>query len=118
MNDLDVIKAMCCLAGLGSDVTLEELQLLGRVAEPAGLDRKALDTLLYKAANDEELREELIDAVRGDVEGAMGRMIAISGQAGSLEGGHIVMLLWRVATKLDIDPQRFEQLLAAAGSPG
>lgn len=118
MNDLDAMKAMCCLAGLGTDVTLEELQILGRLAGPAGLDKKAMDTLLYKAANDDSLRDELIAPVRRDVDGAMERMIDLAARADSLEEGHIAMLLWRVATKLDIDADRFDRLLAAAGSGG
>ena len=33
---------------------------------------------------------------------------------GSLERGHLVMLPWRVATKLQMSPERFEGLLAVA----
>ncbi len=35
-------------------------------------------------------------------------------QDGSLEKGHVVMLPWRVATKLQMSPAQFEELLAAA----
>ncbi len=35
-------------------------------------------------------------------------------QDGSLEKGRVMMLPWRVATKLQINPERFEGLLAAA----
>ena len=116
MNDLELIRAVCCLAGMGSDVTLEELQVLGKLAHRAGLERKAMDTLLQKAATDEAFRDEQIDAVMTDVDGVMTRLIALASRAGSLEEGHIAMLLWRVATKAEMTAERFEQLLAAAGS--
>ncbi len=35
-------------------------------------------------------------------------------QGGPLEKGHVMMLPWRVATKLQMSPERFEGLLAAA----
>ncbi len=35
-------------------------------------------------------------------------------QDGSLEKGHVMMLPWRVATKLQTSPERFEGLLAVA----
>ena len=35
-------------------------------------------------------------------------------QDGSLEKGRVVMLPWRVATKLQMSPERFEGLLAVA----
>ena len=35
-------------------------------------------------------------------------------QDGSLEKGHVVILPWRVATKLQMSLERFEGLLAAA----
>ena len=34
-------------------------------------------------------------------------------QDGSLEKGHVVLLPWRVATKLQMSSERFEGLLAA-----
>ena len=38
------------------------------------------------------------------------------GDGESLNEGHAAILLWRVATKLQISPERFEELLAAARS--
>lgn len=115
MTDLDVIKAVCCLAGKGSDVTLEELQLMRGLAEGCGLELPALERLLQKAATDDSFFEEQVAFVRHDIEGAMAALVRIADQAGVLGDGRAVMLMWRVSTKLGMDPTRFEELLAAAG---
>ena len=117
MTDVEVLKAVCCLAGADSRVTVEELGLLSDLAGRVGIERKPFEGLMEKA-NDESFRREQIDVVMGDVDGAMSRLMEIARQGGSLKAGDTVMLLWRVATKLEISPQRFDELLAAAESTG
>ncbi len=118
MNDVEVLKAVCCVAGTDSDVTVEELQLLGNLAESAGLERKPVEILIEKATNDEDFRQRQIDVVMDDIDGAMSTLIRLTRQGGSLDKGHVVMLLWRVATNLQMSPERFDELLAAAKSTG
>ena len=116
MNDMEVLESVCCLAAADSDVTVEELQLLSALAGRVGIDRKRFETMMEKAGNDASFREQQIGAVGGDIEGAMDTLMRIAFQGGSPNEGHAAMLLWRVATKLQISPERFEELLAAARS--
>ncbi|MHC4106834.1 MAG: 4Fe-4S dicluster domain-containing protein [Planctomycetota bacterium] len=116
MNDVEVLEAACCLAATDSDVTVEELQLLSALVGRVGIERKRFETLMEKAGNDPSFREQRIGAVSGDIEGAMDKLMRIAFQGGSTSEGHAAMLLWRVAAKLQVSPERFEALLAAARS--
>ena len=49
MPDIDVIKSLCCLAGADSDVTVEELQLLGNLAGHVGIARDAFNAEIEKS---------------------------------------------------------------------
>jgi hypothetical protein len=116
MNDVEVLEAACCLAATDSDVTVEELQLLSALVGRVGIERKRFETLMEKAGNDPSFREQRIGAVSGDIEGAMDKLMRIAFQGGSTSEGHAAILLWRVAAKLQVSPERFEALLAAARS--
>ena len=113
MTDAEILKAVCCLAGADSEVTVEELQFLGGLARNAGLERHSVDAVIEKAHNDQDFHQRQLDLVMRDVDGAMNTLIRVAREGGSLEG-HVVLLLWRVATKLQMSPERFEDLLAAA----
>ncbi len=117
MTDEEVLKAVCCLAGAESDVTVEELQLLSGLARRVGIERKPFESLMEKA-KDKDFRQQQIDFVTSDVDGSMNTLIRIARQEGSLQEGHVVMLLWRVAMKLQMSPERFEELLAVAETSG
>jgi len=112
MNDTDDLKAACCLAGADSDVTLEELQLLGSLAAKAGLEPEALRARIEKTHRDETFRQQMIDAAMDDADSTMTRLIALAHEIDTGSEGHATMLLWRMATKLEMSPERFEGLMA------
>jgi hypothetical protein len=114
MTDVDDLVAVCCLAGADADVTLEELQALRGLAGRIGLERKSLDDLVFKCTGDEQFREEQVDAVRRDTDGTMKKLILLAREDESFREGYLSMLLWRVATKLDVSAEHFEELMAAA----
>ena len=113
MTDDDVLKAACCLAGTDSEVTVEELVLLKRLVGSAGLN---FDALIAKASRDDDFRQNRIETVTGAPDDAMERLIRLVREGGSIEQGHMTILLWRVGTKIGLSPERFEQLLGAAES--
>ncbi|MHC4427296.1 MAG: hypothetical protein ACYS0D_01650 [Planctomycetota bacterium] len=115
MSDADVLKAVCCLAGADSAVTVEELQLLDGLAGHAGIEQKPFRILIEKATKDEDFRQRQIDTVKGDTDAALKTLLGIAREDDMLDDGRLAMLLWRVATnQLDMSAERFEQLLAEA----
>ena len=114
MTDDEVLKAVCCLAGAGGDVMLEELQMLRKLADRHGIANNVFDASTRKMAEDEDYRARQMDIITDDVDRSMNALINAARDDGTLDEGHVTMLLWRVATKLGLNAEHFEKLLAAA----
>jgi hypothetical protein len=114
MSDGELLKALCSLAGADSDVTLEEQQLLGLLAGHAGLDRASFNAMVAKARDDEDIHQHQVDVVMRDVTNSMNELMNVAREVGAFGDAHMTMLLWRVATMLEIDAARFEEMLATA----
>ncbi|MHC5114013.1 MAG: hypothetical protein ACYTGP_06245 [Planctomycetota bacterium] len=114
MPDVDVIKSLCCLAGADSDVTVEELQLLGNLAGHVGIARDAFNAEIEKTRHEETVRQRHFDLVMSDADASMTELIHVAKEGGAFEEGHAMMLFWRLATKLEMEPGHFEELLAAS----
>ena len=110
-TDPDVLKAVCALAGADSDVTVEELAILTRLAKRAGLG-KPFDALVGQARSDGAFRAKQLDVIAADPDGTINALIKLAQEDGSFDKGHLVMLLWRVAAKLDMNADHFDDLLA------
>jgi hypothetical protein len=114
MSDADVLEAVCCLAGSDSNLTVEDLQLLEKLAARAGIERKPFRALLEKVRKDEGFRQEQIDVARRDAAGALKTLIGVAREDDRLGEGRLTMLLWRIATdQLDLSPDQVDKLLAA-----
>ena len=96
------------------DLTVEEMVLLGDLARYAGLQRNELNSRIAEIRADEDFRESQIDLVTRDVEATMKKMIQIGRAVGSHDEAHVAMLLWRVAARLEMSTERFEELFAAS----
>jgi hypothetical protein len=113
MTDAEVLKAVCCLAGADSDVTVDEIQALAGLARQIGLDTAAFNELIAEMRDDEEFRERQLDIAERDPNATVGIMIDAARRVEAVDDGNTVMLLWRVAAKLGIESDHFEALLAA-----
>jgi hypothetical protein len=114
MSDDDVLEAVCCLAGSDSNVTVEELQLLYRLAARAGIERKPFRILIEKVRKDESFRQKQIDVARGDAAAALRTLIGVAREDDRLRESRLPMLLWRIATnQLDMSPDQFETFFGA-----
>ncbi|MHC5023017.1 MAG: hypothetical protein ACYTGG_03775 [Planctomycetota bacterium] len=114
MNDADVLKAVCCLAGADSEVSIEELQVLDGLAGRAGIEQKRFRALIENTCRDEDFRQKQIDVAKNDAAAALRQVIGMAREDDRLGEGNFTMLLWRIATnQLDVSPDQFEKLLAA-----
>jgi hypothetical protein len=115
MADNDDIRALCGLAGADEEITVEELELLGKIAGRAGIAREALNMVTEKTLRDEDFRQRQVDLVMSDLDTALARLLDVARAECPLDSGNLVMLLWRLAAKLDVSPDHFQEVLASAG---
>ena len=114
MTDTKILKAAYALAGADDDVTVEDLQLLVRLAAQISIDNTLLNDSIEKVRTDEVFRQEMLDAIKGDASGTLNEVIQSARDSGVLSEGRVTMVLWRIATKLQLSEEGFNEWLAAA----
>ncbi len=59
MTDTKILKAAYALAGADDDLTVEDLQLLAKLAAQISIDKTLLNDLIEKVRTDEIFRQEM-----------------------------------------------------------
>ena len=114
MTDTKSLKAAYALAGADDDLTVEDLQLLARLAAHISIDKTLLNDLIEKVRTDEIFRQEMLDAINADASGTLNQVMQSARESGVLSEGRVTMVLWRIATKLQISAEGFNEWLAGA----
>ena len=71
MNDLEVLKAACCIAGLDEDVGFKDRKVLQSLAERAGVDQAAFDAMMVMAVEDDDYFEGQLNILQSNVDDAI-----------------------------------------------
>ena len=117
MNDLEVLKAACCIAGLDEDVGFKERKVLQSLAERAGVDQAAFDAMMEMAVEDDDYFEGQLNLLQSNVDDAIKSLFRVAvtdGKLGSNERG----ILHHFAENLGMTGERFEQILTVAKREG
>ena len=112
MSNTKVLKAVYALAGADAEVTVEDLQLLSKLAAQISIDNTELNNLIEKVRINEIFRQEMIDAIKGDASGTLNQVMQSARDLGVQSEGRVTMVLWRIATKLEISAEDFNEWLA------
>jgi uncharacterized tellurite resistance protein B-like protein len=113
LNDLEVLRAACCVAGLDGEVSARELPLLKQLAERAGVGRVSLEAMMQKATSDRAFYEQQLAYLNADVEDVIRVLFKVAMADGRLSVEERVVLRY-FADKLKIPAERFERFLQAA----
>ncbi len=112
-DEVELLRAACCIAGLDGDVCDEENSLLARLAEKIGVGPVSLAAMIERAETDPAFYEEQFQLVQKDPDEAMKILFAVAVADGVLLQTERV-ILHHFADKLGMPEERFEQLLRSA----
>ena len=113
MQDVEILRAACCVAGLDEQITDSERGMLKRLANHAGVGAVSLEAMIDRAVSDPDFYQEQFEMVRTDPDATMKALFCVAVADHELSTDERV-ILQHFATKLGMTPQRFDQLLAAA----
>ena len=113
MQDVEILRAACCVAGLDEQITDSERNMLERLAHHAGVGSVSLEAMIDRAVSDPDFYQEQFEMVRTDPDATMKALFCIAVADHELTTDERV-ILHHFATKLGMEPKRFDQLLAAA----
>ena len=113
MKNVEILRAACCVAGLDESISDSERSMLERLAEHAGVGQTSLNAMIDRAVNDPDFYQEQFKTIRTDADSTMKALFCIA------VADHVLtteerVILHQFATRLGMDPKRFNQLLAAA----
>lgn len=113
LDKVEVLRAACCMAGLDGTIGEKELAILQKMATEAGVGAASLKAMMDRAKSDPNYYEQQFRFLRGNPDESMKTMLRVAVADGALHPNERVVLQ-AFATKLGLDDQRYQRLLAAA----
>ncbi len=113
MDELEILKAACCVAGLDGEISEREKQALKVLVKRAGVGQASFDAMMDVAIEDDDYFKKQLDLLMGDVDQTNKMLFQIAVADGQLGTNERIVLNY-FADKLEMSPERFDQILAAA----
>jgi len=113
MDQVEVIRAACCIAGLDAHIHDEERRLLEQLAHQVGVGRASLEAMIDRGRSDRTFYEKQFKLFRGDPEAAMKVLFTIAMADGELSTDERV-ILQHFAEAVGLSTEQYDQLLTAA----
>jgi len=111
MNDVERVRAACCIAGIDGEITPAERDLIDRLAEKAGVGSASVGAMIERACSDPGFCKEQFDVYNADPERtieALWIVAAADGRVGNREG----QVLRYFARKLALTDARYAEIIA------
>lgn len=112
-NDVEILRAACCIAGLDGGVCQDELNLLQQMASDVGVGQASLNAMISRAEKDPNFYQEMFKILSADPEETMAFLFRIAVVDNELNVNESVVL-HDFARRLGVPEDRYEALLKAA----
>ena len=113
INEVEILRAACCMAGLDGVVVEEEMALLRQLAQKAGVGRVSLQAMIDRAKTDHDFYQEQFRFVTADPASTMATIFGVAVADGELSSDQRVVLQV-FSQRLGLSQEKFDKLLAAA----
>ncbi len=113
MDELEILKAACCVAGLDGEISEREKQALKILVGRAGVGQASFEAMMDVSIEDDDYFKKQLDLLMGDVDQTIKMLFQIAVADGQLGTNERIVLNY-FADKLEMPPERFDQILAAA----
>ncbi|MCP3905253.1 MAG: hypothetical protein GY715_16630 [Planctomycetes bacterium] len=112
-DELEILKAACCVAGLDGSIDDRERDLVRALAERAGVGAVSLEAMLVQAREEPERFEEHLQFLTANKDDAMKVLFRVAVADGRLGPEERVVLDF-FADRVGMEQERFDALLRAA----
>jgi tellurite resistance protein len=113
MDDVAILRAACCVAGLDERVDDREQRMLERLADKAGVGRASLEAMIERAVEDSGFYKEQFKLITTDPDATLKTLLCVAIADGELSVDERV-ILQHFADVLGMNEQRYDQLVEAA----
>lgn len=113
-NQVEILRAACCLAALDQQVCEKEHAVLDELRQRIGVGRVSFQAMLDRARNDPNFYQEQFQLAMVDPDLAMKTLFQLAAANHRITLEERVILQHFAENKLGMTRERFEQLLDAA----
>ena len=113
MEQVDVLRAACCVAAADGEVTDAEANVIERIAKKAGVGGASREAMLEMALTSPKFLESQFRFLMRDSERAMKVLLLVAAADGVIAESE-KLLATEFANRLEIDEERFRLLIRAA----
>ena len=113
MDQVETLRAACCIAGLDEHIAASERSVLDELARRVGVGKASLDAMIGRAKRDGDFYEQQFRIIKTDAEATMQKLLSVAMADQQLTVDERVVLA-HFAEKLGMEAKRFDALLAAA----
>ena len=113
MEQVDVLRAACCVAAADGEVTDAEANVIERIAKKAGVGGASREAMLEMALTSPKFLESQFRFLMRDSERAMKVLLLVAAADGVIAESER-LLATEFANRLEIDEERFRLLIRAA----
>ena len=112
-NQVEVLRAACCVAALDERICEHEQQVLEKLRDQIGVGQASFEAMLDRARNDDAYYEEQFKIAMVDPDAAIKTLFSLAIADHQITMNERV-ILQHFAEKLGMSADRFEQIRAAA----
>ena len=111
MGDVEILRAACCVAAVGGEISPREMLLLRGLVESAGVGEASFYAMIDRATNEPGFYKEQLNLLTGDCEFAMRELARIALADGAISPDEFRMLR-HFAGKIGMESGQFSRILA------
>jgi uncharacterized membrane protein YebE (DUF533 family) len=113
ISDVEVLRAACCMAGLDGVVTPEEMAMVQKLADKAGVGAVSLRAMLDRAKADPNFYKEQFRILHADPSSTMTAVVGVAMADGDLSRDERV-ILQQFAERLGMRQEVYVKLIESA----
>ncbi len=113
INDLEILKAACCIAAADGEITDEEREAVQVLADRAGVGRASLAAMKQMAIEDPDFFQHHLGMLKDDADRGFKTLLKVA-VVDEHFGTNERVLVQYFAGKMGLSSERTEQLLAVA----
>ena len=109
MEKVEVLRACCCVTGMGGETTPEERAFLSKLAGQVGVGQASLDAMISRGETDPQFYQEQFKVLKVDPEQALAILIEAAKCDGSFSPEEMTTLQ-KFGAVLGMSEQEYEEL--------
>lgn len=110
MQEVEILRAACCVAGIDGEVTENELVMINKLAAKAGVGRASLEAMIERGKADPEFYKEQFRVLKDQPKKSMVAIFKVATADKSLSADEI-NILRKFAEKLGISSESFDAVV-------